>query len=366
MKSGKYALSWWQSRYRRFRTPLWVLLAVASPSPASSATVKITYPTNNTALILTQNSIQVTGTLALEPGDNTQSFVLYVDSAGTSKDYTISPAANGTWKRTVEVPRGRAFKLHAVWQGGEIRVIATATEPFPSQASQRVTLVWKGDVDTVLGAIAMGTLNGGLVPAGFQAQVRARTEQLFAEILSGYPGVKVEPADANGPGLYTVEVTGTEDPWLEFGRTSIQDSDCGNARAEGRSSVYVGSFARSMTHEAATWAPMAVTDSSAMRVEDIAQALASTAVHEFFHGMGLLTCPWMEGSPDGHNNPAFAYDGIPEALRFLHGEELMDSGLWVPPYRRLGETDKQRGIRAPRKLHVFNRSYLDLLNRPPA
>jgi hypothetical protein len=68
---------------------------------------------------------------------------------------------------------------------------------------------------------------------------------------------------------------------------------------------------------------------------------------------------------DAHNDPAFEFGGLVEVLRFQHGEELMDSGEYVAPHRRVGEVDKSgRGPRRARGLGDFNRSYLILLARP--
>ena len=276
----------------------------------------------------------------------------------------------GEWCRdSVRVGWKAPTKLFA--QFGECRDTIYLT-CCPGDLSPRETqtfgLSWEG-VDGMLRAIGRDTLN--VLPVaqeqGFPGEVRRRVQKLLDEWTEPFDVTRV---DLNA--LYHLKfTTDTDGLWGWTRGQQVDDNnnelagDCGNHELTGESKIHVGSFAESMKQERLLWWPMSKQDSYDIRVEDVARVLASTALHELMHGMGLVTCGWMsEDSQDaGHNDRSLhgGTRGIPNG----GGWHLMDSGTRTYGYQLLGFDSADplgRNIRRQRILAPTNLGYLRALH----
>jgi len=208
---------------------------------------------------------------------------------------------------------------------------------------------WEADWEIIIAAIARETLSGGaLAPnhdASFPRKVRNRVMEL---IKSAFADTRIRISDIS-PHV-SLEFLTTEG--TSFGR--IGSVGCGYGSSPG--AVNLGYFKKSMTDHLDDWVPMNLSDSSDLRAEDIAFALADTAIHEISHSLGLVVCDWMgdDYSDHGHNPPS-------SLDLFGYGGYRMDSGGRVKKYRRLGyenASQHRTAVRILRSLNSLNASYI--------
>ncbi len=245
--------------------------------------------------------------------------------------------------------------------------LTCCTSGLSPRGTQTFGLRWEG-VGGLLRQIARDTLsNVGEGPeAEFPGKVRKRVQELLSEWSAPFDMSLVEPGEAIDPEAdepYKIRFTSTDDAF--WGWTDEEHSDCGNTVLTGESTVHVGTFADSMKREPRRWSPMAKKDLYKTRVEDLAQALASTAFHELMHGIGLVNCDWMseDSSDEGHNDPALhaGARGHP----FGGGWHLLDSGLCTLGHQMLGFDafgPQAREVRKQRVLGPTNVRYLEVLH----
>jgi hypothetical protein len=264
------------------------------------------------------------------------------------------------------------WEIHAVKLDPGLNTITVNIDgkPFPvvvtraeivSRPPQEIFFQWRSSVDVTLQAIAAGTLDpppSAAEQVQFAADVMARTEKLTIAAFAGVGNVlRVSTTGAN---THTVRLSGgIGSGYGQFDTTF----DCLNSAPDDFSRVFVGYVADRMINDLSSWLPMNKReDCLAERVEDVAQVLARTTVHEIAHSLGLVgdrngsQCQWMRGSDAGHTIP----DDPPGVTRHGNGLFVMDE---VPaPHFRLGYlTQVRTDERLPIVFCDFNRSYLGLL-----
>ena len=246
------------------------------------------------------------------------------------------------------------------------RVLLVRIAGFTPRAAQKVRFQWDDGVDDQIRAIALETRSLGASEAQlaqFAAQVRARTEALFADYFRGV--ARIELVSAAGADVTSLRMTP-----LDGGAFGRAPADCGNVRPNDTVAVFAGFFRKHMANHPQFWSPMSRSDSIATRAEDVAQALARTAAHEFAHAIGLTehrrACNWMEGDGQGHNSRAVnenpAYFRL--AARHAGGWHVMDPGPDTPGHIRIGEASAGERSAQRRRGHFepFSASYLSILH----
>jgi hypothetical protein len=277
--------------------------------------------------------------------------------------------ANGNWAvHGIPLdPDLNVFRITIEHSSATIYVTRAANvRPRPQQ---RLRLVWDPETDASLRKIATTTI----VPspddvqlAQFTASVRQRVLDIVANAYEHIAAIAL--VDGDGPDVNTINFEAAD--MIDLLGRSPSDT-CGSAPLPAESEVFVGTFATLMSKDLPSWLPMSVTDSVAVRAEDVAQALGRTAVHESAHALGLVAnddsahCGWMHGCDGGHSCETFqtAYPGV---NRFRGGGFVMDPGFKTSFVSRIGEQTK--GARAPRRTPAvfdeFDAQYLSLLLPP--
>jgi hypothetical protein len=268
--------------------------------------------------------------------------------------------AQGTWEIPAVALEPGVNTITVNIDGKPHPVVVTRAE-ITSRPPQEIFFQWRSSVDVTLQTIAAGTLDPPPSVAEqvqFAADVKARTEELTIVAFAGVANVvRVSTTGAN---THTVRLSrGIGSGYGQFDTTF----DCLNSAPDDFSRVFVGYVADRMINDPSAWLPMnKQEDSLPERVEDVAQVLARTAVHEIAHSLGLVgdrngsQCQWMRGSDAGHTIP----DEPPGVTRHGNGLFVMDE---VPaPHFRLGYlTQARTDKRLPIVFCDFNRSYLELL-----
>jgi hypothetical protein len=372
------------------RAGLQVLCILATVvSTGSSAlgadSIRITSPEIDTIVL---GEVRIEGLV----GDERAQVTLRVDG----REYPVSQSYPRWWSDLPDLKVG-THEVVASYPGRNGPVEASSVfvrgKYFQRQDQQKVRFFWN-DVDGELARIAQGTL--ATPPPSlpeFVAGVKRRTEELYFDAFRGV--AKVVKSKTDDSDVHTVEFNKSDggSSFTKYGETVY---DPGNLVPKQTSSVYVGTFVyqlvddddrrvkREAIHpdrseaEAQFWDPMTSKDSHETRLEDLAQLLARTAVHETAHGLGLVgskpvdplspddPLAWMEGAPGNHDDPLrdLLFVGNRDGLRrFNRGRFIMDPGEETKSHTRMGEpneTERSR-VRSPGRFNRMNVSYLNQL-----
>jgi len=332
----------------RARRSALLLLALAAPAGAmAQLTIQEPLPDS----LATSTKISLRGTVA--GNSNVQLLVggllMPVESGGGAWSIDDVPLASTLNELTVTAGTKKAAVL-----------VTKVTNVF-ARPPQVVVLNWSPEATEELRKIGAGTRLATMSEAqkdAFAASVKLQTEALIAANFAPF-AIEVV-TQSNRADVHTVNFLGLESG--SYGETAI---DCANLSAKGTSDVFVGTLRKSMVSSFSSWAPMKRTDKVAVRVKDVAYALAHTATHEIGHGLGLVvstipvTCAWMNGCGD-HNCSTFDSSHA-LADRYDNGHYIMDPAAFE--YIRIGEKSAQsRGQqRAPATFSAFAAAYLSLI-----
>ena len=328
------------------------LLLTLVSAAASAAELAIESPKPDS--LVSTSKIAVRGTV--NTGDDV---VLQVESAAAA----AVESAGGHWSvLDVDLQDG-ANVLKVTTESDVTRVLVTSATDIVERGKQRVFLRWDPAADAELIKIAAGTLQPAPTTtkqASFVSAVKQKTATIIADNFSPF---NVELVGAPDEDTHVIKFMPTGGSDL-FGHSM---TDCLNQEAAGQSEVFVGTLRAAMVPLSAKWGPMQPTDKFAVRVADVAHALARTASHELGHGLGLVSgstpvlCQWMEGCDGDHN--CLAFDTSNElADRFANGRYIMDPGPRKQPFARIAEKNAQsRGTRTPATFGTFGSDYLMLV-----
>lgn len=343
-----------------------VLLLLVGRSPG--AEVRIVSPGNES--ILQGNTARVGGTATPDAGPCDAGSTVRLTAGNASFN---APVVAGKWS-VDDVPIG-AFGptiLTATFQGETHQVLVNRCRPLVARPSQKVRLLWNAAVDEELREVARRTIVPTPTAANLDAfveAVRSQTGDAFERAFSGVADVVVIE---NTAGVTTVPAAGADVHtvhFLEFEGDIFGQSpyDCGNAVAQERSEVWVGTYRSAIVDGFSQWAPMTRDDDLTTRIDDLAEALGRTAAHEAGHSFGLVgssgMCAWMRGCDGGHSCDQFDID-FPLADRFNRGKYIMDPGGKTDNWARLAEPvpTGRSASRTPAVFCRFDRSYFGIVH----
>jgi hypothetical protein len=264
----------------------------------------------------------------------------------------------------VPLPGAPLNVLRASKDSGSVSVLVTKAPAIAARPAQRFRFDWTSAADEQLARIADDTLDASLTPGQRSVFVTAVKARMEAILITRYDSWDVELVDTAGPDVHTIKMLGYSGGI--FGQSPY---DCGNTALGQESEVWVGTYRQSMSN-VANWRPMRRVDSLAVRIEDVAQALARTSAHELGHSVGLVGegtygCGWMLGCDGGHNCDVVDQQ---QALadRFDQGRYIMDPGQKTSNHARLAEPTVQRAVRrSPARFNDFSGAYLTLVHSAP-
>jgi hypothetical protein len=243
-------------------------------------------------------------------------------------------------------------------------VLVTKVTSLSARSTQVVVLNWSAEATDEIKKIGVGTRLNTMASSdqdSFASSVQLQTEALIAANFAQFAIEVVTQSDSED--VHIVNFLGLANG--TYGETSV---DCGNSNAVGTSTVFVGTLRSSMVSKFGTWGPMKRTDKIAVRVQDVAYALAHTATHEIGHGLGLVvspagpaSCAWMNGCGGNHNCSTFDSSHV-LADRFDSGRYILDPA--TPQHIRIGEGSKvSRGQhRVPATFNAVTAAYLALIH----
>ena len=274
--------------------------------------------------------------------------------------------ASGAWN-VANVPLKVGFNLVTVKVGTVTTEQAiTRGEKIAARPAQKVRIVWENGADDELKKIAAGTLDAELSNADQNHFVDV-VHNRVADLIAGYyeSAGDITLTTSTGLNVHVISMRPAEMNGL-FGESPV---DCGNMTAGQTSKIFVGTFRKLMVDGLSDWLPMAKTDSLDVRAEDVSQAIARTAAHEFGHSLGLVAengdCGWMRGCDGNHTCKSFQ-DGVANLNRFNFGQFVMDPGGLSTNHNRIGEGTKSRSAsRSPASFCEFDRSYLRIIEPLP-
>ncbi len=277
---------------RRMRRSTLALLALAATT-AGSAQLTIEEPRPDSLVTSVSTSVRgtVTGNadVALLVGEQ----LIPVESGG------------GAWSAS-NVPLPETLNELTVTAGAlDDAVLVTKATSLPERPPQVVMLNWSLAATEEIKKIAVGTRQATLdadQKNAFAQAVKSKTELLIAKSFAPF-AIEITTA-STGAGAHVVNFLGMSNG-STYGETAV---DCGNSNPAGTSNVWVGSLGASMVSSLSAWAPMKRGDKLAVRIDDVAYALAHTATHEIGHGLGLVVsstpfiCRWMNGCSGDHDS----------------------------------------------------------------
>lgn len=285
---------------------------------------------------------------------------------GQNYEWKATIRENGTWSCEIPIPLNDCSIVALLDKEKDLVTVTRSPSILAKQATQLLRVQWDADAAHTVLEILQHTLQPD---PGANAEDGADVTNTVSEIISK----RLRPfdiqltVDSRAVSHSVLVGGGMRDGRPEyFGWTPLPD--CGNASASGESFVYLGAVADSLVRDFPLWAPMSFDDSLEERKTDLAFIIADLTLHEFFHGLGLVACPWTASDQKDlfHNPPAWQLDQGVSEPRWENGARLMDSGAYALPYLYIGaQSRKDRGRagipRAPRTFSPFDISYLSTL-----
>ncbi|NMO19862.1 hypothetical protein HPC49_33315 [Pyxidicoccus fallax] len=276
--------------------------------------------------------------------------------------------ANNVWQQSaVPLPLGVNVLDGETWRSTPNGVVSGNIDDFilerkndlVANGSQPVFLDWSAaGLDAELKAIATGTLNGPLTAAqqnAFVANVKAGVANFFT---NAYAGTSVTLASAPGTGVHTVKFI-VGDSCSLFG---YSPGDYKNTNKTQTSHVLIGTFRCVLVDRLVSTTPAELTDTLAMRVEDVATAIGRTTAHEVGHSLGLTAEgeTRLHGCGGSHN--CEAYDDANPSDRFDVGHHIMDPGGSSKLYARIGQSNPNTRAKKTPYFERYGKSYLKLIH----
>lgn len=251
--------------------------------------ITITSPVNDS--IVTESTARIIGTTTggANSGGNVQVRI--------GQNTATALIANGKWEvPSIAIPNGLGI-VEASFQGAIAKIAITRGRGLAAKPRQKVRFLWNTGVEGVLREIATGTLDATLTETQLATFADAVKSRAISAFLVAYQGINIEFVDPDGPDVHTISVL-TNSGQI-YGQSPL---DFSNNTPKQTSEIWLGTYRDLMIGDhIQDWAPMQRSDSLAMRIIDIGEAMGRTCAHEFGHSLGLVgsgpaaTGGWMLG-----------------------------------------------------------------------